>query len=580
MHAKIHNFRGITDANLDIAPLALVTGGNGAGKTSILQAVAAALTGQPIPYLKPGSGPGQYTATILKKSAGVLVNDGNQDGSVTVSGPGGTVSVSWPSAKVRRQDARQGTMAGAPRASVFAAGLVDLMTLDDKARSAYLIELLGASPTDKEIEKALGDARAGSSTKTRTINAIRAHGWEYAAGKIKESISQDKGQWRAITGESYGVRKAETWQPVGWTDDLAGIDAAQLHGEETRAREALETAIGQQAVSAEEIKRLKGQAAIQVDLSALEETAKKAETAHREAARARDALPSCHVDDGRYHVQCPHCKQTSALVSSAAGGHILHKVEPLDKKERDERLGAIARADGALSNLQGKMWDAQRKLTDGRSRIREAEAAKKRLQSAKNRTITAEQVEDARQKLARAVARLKAVGDKSKADTIHETIKRKTAIADVLAPDGLRRQKLIESLEEINDTLEKLADKAGWKSVHLGEDLNAWYDGRPHALLSESEKYRFRTVFQLAIAQRDGSAMILLDGADILDQAGRNGLFKMLRSTKIPALVAMTANDRAKVLDLARAGIGRSYWVEGGAIADLSGNQGQVREAA
>ena len=571
MRAEIRNFRGIGHADLTIAPIALVAGRNGAGKSSILQAVAAAVADQPIPYIRPGSSPGQYAPVILKKSAGVLVRDGQTEGVVALSGPSGKVSVSWPGLKVRREEYQKGAMGGSPRASVIAAGMVDLMAMDDATRSTLLIGLLGADPDADDLMAALKEYGIGGSTATRTVNAVQASGWGHAEGKIRESATQFKGQWRGITGEAYGPRKAESWRPAGWTDDLDKADPAQLQAEETQARKALEASIGKQAVGTDELRRLEEQSQVAVDLAPLEAAVEAAEAAYREAGKARNALPTCHGVGGMNGARCPHCQGGVVVESSAlSGGFVLNKAEPLDKGEVGRRLDAIARADGTLSRRQGEMWSAQRKLTDGRNQARQAEDARKRLEGAKSRTVPVAQVEQARERLQVAQDRLQAVDSRGKADGIHGSIARLMTIAGILSPDGLRRDKLIRSLEPFNGDLDRLCRAAGWSVVHLHEDLTPWYDGRPWVLLSESERYRVRATLQLAIASRDGSALVILDGADILDQPGRNGLFKALRSAKLPALVAMTANNPGKVPDLAAAGLGHSYWIEDGTTTAVS----------
>ena len=53
----------------------------------------------------------------------------------------------------------------------------------------------------------------------------------------------------------------------------------------------------------------------------------------------------------------------------------------------------------------------------------------------------------------------------------------------------------------------------------------------------------------------------------MLDKRGRNGLFKALEVADVRALVCMTFSKREQVPDLAKAGLGRSYWIEGGILA-------------
>jgi hypothetical protein len=88
-------------------------------------------------------------------------------------------------------------------------------------------------------------------------------------------------------------------------------------------------------------------------------------------------------------------------------------------------------------------------------------------------------------------------------------------------------------------------------------------------LCSTSEQYRVRAVLQVAMADLDHSAMVVLDAADVLDGPTRSGLFALLVEASMPALVCMTLSRREQVPDLAAAELGASYWIEGGVAQPL-----------
>jgi len=92
---------------------------------------------------------------------------------------------------------------------------------------------------------------------------------------------------------------------------------------------------------------------------------------------------------------------------------------------------------------------------------------------------------------------------------------------------------------------------------------------RPYILLSESEKFRCRTALQVAMADLDGSAAVIVDAADILDRGGRNGLFAMLAQSGMRSLVCMTMNGPGDVPDLSKPGLGRSYWIGDAILAPV-----------
>ena len=571
MFAEIRNFRGIESADLVIDPICLIAGRNGAGKSSILQAVAAATTGESIPFLKPGSKPGTWSPRILKKAAGVLTRDGQAEGSVTITNDTGKVSITWPSCRIK-------TSKNTPQASFIAAGLVDLTRMDAQAQGMFLINLLQAKPTDDDIAKALGQLGVSEKTIKRTVLAIKVNGWEFAEKKVREKMSQDKGQWRGVTGEAYGARKGEQWKPAGWTEELDNADLAQLQKQVEETRQTLESAIGQQAVGADEIARLEAAVCETVDLKPLEDAVSSAQ---QEYELAETELRKTPQVDSETEFPCPNCLTRQAAQITCKQCHtsmrVVHRSygttgfemtgkDTVSEEERVQRINAYREAQERSTRANQVLSTTRKALSEGQSKFEAASKAKAQLEEAKTRTVTADQVAQARHAESQAKAQLQMVESCTKARKLHTGIQSLQRIADALALDGIRQNKLIQTLEPFNDELEALSTIANWGLVSLGEDLQPWYDGRPYVLLSESEKYRVHATLQIAIAHRDGSDMVILDGADILDQVGRNSLFGMLRSIQIPAIVAMTANKRTLVPDLASVRLGNTYWVENGTV--------------
>ena len=109
-----------------------------------------------------------------------------------------------------------------------------------------------------------------------------------------------------------------------------------------------------------------------------------------------------------------------------------------------------------------------------------------------------------------------------------------------------------------------LCDAAEWKDVAVDPAMTLTYGGRPYALLSTSEQYRVRAVLAVAMARLDGSDLVVIDAADVLDGETRSGLFAMLEEAELAALVCMTLTRRGQCPDLAELGLGCSYWIEAG----------------
>ncbi len=552
MKITIRNFRGAERADLDVSRIALLAGDNGAGKSSIIGAIAAALTGQVIPL-----------AGVKKGTANLLVRAGAKAASVSVEAGGGRVAIAYPKAEATSEG-------DPPRASSFAAGLASVAALDDKERSRVLADYLKTAPTAEDLASALHDVGLGEKTAAAVWQEIEKCGWDDAYARARETGSRLKGQWQQVTGRSYGSQVAATWAPEGYTDDLDGVTLEELRVAADDARRAVDEAIAAQAVDQAVIERLEAEAAdVDAKVEAVANASQAAQSARERAQRAqaaREALPPATVDDG---LPCPHCGG-SVRMRQVPGGWKIEAATSVPEKELKQRRQAIAAADGELFAARAALVAAEQALRDAEAAAVAAQKAEGKIAEARSKSGSAEALESARAELRRAEARLAAAQKKAEASALAAKIAGNQKIIDALAPDGVRRTKLLRALEAFNSSrLAPLCEVATWRPVTVTEDLQLAYGGRPYVLLSASEQYRVRVVMQIAMAQLDGSAAILLDGADILSADGRNGLLGLLSDVDIPAIVGMTISAREDAPDLARHGLGVTYWIEDGIAAPL-----------
>jgi DNA repair exonuclease SbcCD ATPase subunit len=153
---------------------------------------------------------------------------------------------------------------------------------------------------------------------------------------------------------------------------------------------------------------------------------------------------------------------------------------------------------------------------------------------------------------------------KAEAYEIAKKITKLVAIVNALAPEGIKAEKLREKLSLFNKKLLDICKTTLWKTVEVKENLDIYYGSRRYGiLLSDSERYRVNIALQVAIADFDKSDVIVIDGADILDADGRNGLVKLLK--KRLALVCMTIPNREIMPDFSAVG-GNSYWIAEGEV--------------
>lgn len=545
MKLTIENYRGIKSAALDIDGIVLVGAPNASGKSAIAQAAGAVLAGQPIPI--PG---------VLKTLAGMLVRMGASSGFAQLETDEGTARVEWPRAVLKTK----GTL---PAVSPIAAGLESLTTAEPKRRAEMLIELLNAQPTPDDLRAYLARDGISEETAARIWETIEKQGWDAAHAQAKETGARLKGQWEAVTGERYGTKKAEAYTPRDWEPELAAESEDSLTARLTDARDTLDGMIAVAAVDDAERERLQQLADAlperQAAAQAAEEALRQAQADYTAKTKALQALRDPNAQ--AIH-ECPHCK--GAL--SIAGGKIIAG-SPISEEEAD----AWKAGTEAVAAAQAAGVAARNALNAAQAAVREAEEAGKRLAALQGGNATQEQVERARQAVQLAQARLDAFKAKTRADKLHDAITQNALIVAALDTAGVRQEKLSRSVDTfISASLYPLSLVARWGRVEISSDMSLSYDGRAWALLSESERYRVRVLLQVAIALRDRSRALVIDAADILDKAGRNGLVQLLRHAALPALVCMTIPTPNDVPDLRASGIGASYWISEGVAVPLA----------
>lgn len=581
MDITIKNMRGCKRADISVAPFTIIGGLNGNGKSSLLEAVAAATSG--IVNIK----------GLPKKDLGDIVADGTKEGSVLIRGKNRDdkdyeIGIAFPKAELR-------TEGQIPKVSAYAAGIDCFFDAKHDERASLLIRYLKAAPTLADLTRDLidinfpvqeGDADQKAANE-REIKAlfedIEIKGWDSVYQELKQKWTRAKGAWEQITGEKYGSSKIHSWRP-----SILPVDAEHRHL--VAALEEAEAELAKlqkdQTLSSAERDRLQAEAAdhdfrIKALDTAREELA-EAEKAVTTAEEARNALPSI---DGQPDWKCPCCDKPINI--SVVGGEIRgvtkFEGEQLSKAELAERRKAIAGADGTLQNARSKVNDLNRRIASLENQIKTSEDAKQKLVfdndcSEDDAAKAAEALENANDAVVRARAELNAFDAYEQAKVKAAEIDRLGVIGKCLAPDGCRQRKLAECLDAFNDTyLAPTSDDAGWRPIVLGADLDVTYNGKRYSLISESEQWRCRVAMQVAMARLDGSELVIIDGADILDIPNRQGLFMATSKCGLKVLIAATFSKPDSAPHLPPE-IGHSYWIENGETRPLV--PAQTAEAA
>lgn len=557
MHIKVKNIGGIELADIASDGIVLIGGKNGAGKTSLLRAVGSALTGELLP------------SGIKKAAAGALVRTGAEAGSVLIETAKGKVGVQYPKAE-RVGDTE------APVASLYATGLLDILTLPDKTRASVLAQYLGAVPVYDDLSAAClkdGIPEAYVEKVWGVIGGVG--GWDGAHEKAKERGAMLKAQWETISHENYGSAKAPAWLPQGWRETLAGESIESLEAVVGEKRQALESAIGGQAVAEAELARLRTSAAAEkINQEAYLTATNDRALAAAEEQTAQNEFNALPPLDGEVGLACPHCKGRLRVVKvNQAETRLEALPKPAErskteeKKLREDRAAAQGRLDRARERLITAQ--ATEKLMDTALTASRADAAALAKIEAAAPAAAPPVVEAAREALRLVEADVAMFRAKASADTLARGITVNQALVHILAQDGLRKEVVGKAVAKFNkEHLEPLAVASGWPPIEVQPDLTITYRGRS-TLLSGGELYRVRAALQVAFAKVDGSALVILDGADILDNSGRQGLIRMLAAAKMPALIGMTYAGPKTVPDLAQAG-GATYWLDNGIARPLA----------
>ena len=519
MQISITNFRRIKSAEITAEKITILAGKNGDGKTSVVQAIAAAVSGQIIPIDE-----------LKKQDAGQLVHTGTGRAEIIVTTPVGSATVTYP-------DAKRSSEGAFCEISKTAAGLESFVNLPVAERIKYITDLMGCDPRQEDLEETLCKIGITPEVIARIWHTCKAQGWDAAHKSAKESGSKLKGGWEEVTGERYGSDKAASWLPKTWETDLQDITEAELQTNIQNEKGWLEAAISNAAVSNDEIARLtkasdalpglqKTEADLKSQLDALD-------TNEIDLAKALRELPTATQPAT---VPCPHC-----------GGHViitgnkLSKPSTLSPDEIQARAESLQEANAALQRVKIEIPRVNTELGLTKAKLNAATAAQLKLAQIKTAPAdTATNVDDCRTRLKHAEERLAACQAYRNAAKKHDTIQKNQKIIDILAPDGLRLQMLKTATTEINKRLSEISQVTGWQAVKIHDDMSVSYGEYPYILVSKSTQFRAVVSMQMVFAALDGSVMVLIDGADILDTAGRNGLFKMLAWYHGRAIVAMT----------------------------------------
>jgi hypothetical protein len=601
------NYLGIRAADIVLdRPVQLFAGRNGAGKSSLMEGIRHALTGETV-------------RISLKKEYASLLTDGAESGLVEVVSDGGAYAVALPSGK------------GAASGETALPYLLDAQrfaSLSPDERRAFLFGLMGLRSSGEAVKKRLADKGFDDARVALVMPLLRA-GFEAACKEAQNRARDAKAAWKTVTGgETWGKDKAAGWRPAALPEgaDRAGARLENARAKLAEADSALATA--QQALGA-------ARSAARAREEQEEQRVQLEERAGRiERIRAKLAKDEAELADWQAKV---------ADAKAAAGGVKKVRAALEDAVLRGlaevaaEFLGIAEASTGIVVSDSGEIleWDqallnrarahvAEYRAQSGAAPAEDAQSASKLAEYEKARDLLKSAVANGRRDLAAAEAaeaqlaeldKAAAGGDAQNFDELREDVQQKTEardawradvakyqalteqaerqekvvadagrhhadvlawleIADALSPDGIPGEMLAEALGPMNARLGASAVAAGWSIPQITADMEITGDGRPYALLSESEKWRADAMIAEAVSYLSGLRLLVLDRFDVLDLTGRADALEWL-----DALTEADEIDTALVFGTLKALPGglpdsmQAHWIDGGVV-------GQMREAA
>ena len=565
---QITDFQMVKHVDVPLhTPALLICGANEQGKSSIADAIRLALTGE-------------STRVEHKKDWPRLVRVGAQKGAkIVLEGDDWCAALALPS----------GATKGALPMSEYLYSALDptwFVRLKPDARRALLFGLMSINAEPDEIIRRI-EARGVDADKLKRIAPLIGKGtWESIADDCKKRATKLKGQWEEVTGEAWGLKKADGWIPtiinrpegtvLGLQQQIDAVDAKI--GE-------LNQTIGAHKARAEQVVTLKTRSAELAEtakLHARRTDARMAVEKDLAEGRARLADMKALAEGGvaPQHWPCPECG--SVLMHRSADGALVAYSNP-EKVADAEARSKLPALEQAITVLERAHSNAVRdvKIAEDaavqKASIDDQLAALPAAEAIDIDAVRAELSErqDYRRSLVKQQDQIRevesaiagAAKQRDDAAMHHRDIMQWLEIAELIGPSGIPGDLLSEGLTPFNAKLSELAGIAGWAAPSITNDMSIHVSDLPLGLASESAKYRAVALIALAIAILSGTKFVMLDGAEILVGPQRSALIRLIHQLAAAgdietAIVIMTLKEPPARLPANWSHV----WVEAGEI--------------
>jgi energy-coupling factor transporter ATP-binding protein EcfA2 len=586
---RVRNVLGVEEAAFPASGIVLIAGDNGAGKSSVLNAIGGVLTQGP-KLRETGARAGWEKA---------MVRAGAERGAVTLRLGEATARVDYPDGALTMEGPPIG--AGTP----LAIGTVRFTELTPEQRLQETSRRLRAEPTAKDLRDfllanpcsfSLADLRAElpapvdglpyegnlfvDALVRRLFDRLADTSWDQLWQDVRERRTKLTGAWEQTAKEKFGSKKAAGWHPPN-LDPAETYDTAALEAAAEEERTKLAGLRASMSLSAEQIAQLKeaaakGDKAKETQLAHLE-AEKRLETELREIVEKQNAVDA-PVDYAAL-IECPSChaRLREKHLNNLAQADIYRVYEAVAVPSEEEQAVATKAArdmERRRLDVVNALETMRRERAGLQHQVQAGINAAARLQSVSEApTAEPEEIAVQRKRTEEAVGLLDAVKRMREAADVYAQWTQIDMVVNALAPGGLRAAVLGGRIKEINTEIEKMAGVAGFRLAPAlqvdGSILLRFIDAKePRAwqLGSRSEQWRVDLLFQVAFARREKPLCIVVDELDKLAPQHRGGPLQLIQAAGLRAVVACTAREPSAVPDLGKLGLGQTYWIAAGKL--------------
>lgn len=198
--------------------------------------------------------------------------------------------------------------------------------------------------------------------------------------------------------------------------------------------------------------------------------------------------------------------------------------------ELDVKIKAAEEKDKNLKDIDAKIAEATRQLAEVTQKS--GSDAKTQIKQINQKITELNRRIGTGEKLLRAIEAFESAFKRhsdalAQKETLETQIEIYDRLATLFSPDGLIKDFIGSALKPLNERLEKTGNLFRTE-IHFDPDLNMFVNNMSYNLLSESSRFRAGILIQEAIAYLSGARFFIIDRADILDPDNRALLLSLL----------------------------------------------------